>query len=568
MPNVNFKAVLESNLPSNGSATTGCLYFTDTGKLKLGNSSGNLLNIASLQVVDSLPSTPITEIGYILTTDNSVNYYTTQWNKISTSNQILVQNTTPIDTNKLWLDNADLTMPRLKYYNGTDWVSGNITINDSAILGNTTEIFSADKVLTLTNALRSATGDISSLNTTNKSSTVVAINEVLDKVVVSNTANNVSFDNSTTGISATNVQSAIDILFSYAYNGKSAIATVIGYPSTINETFAQLSSDIQSNKNILANTLTDRGIETATSETLSAMIAKVAQVSSSSNISKTILNVTAPYTKVFTFTNPINIINLCESVIMYKQGETGVNQYTCDFNNGDSTNFNVGDNVSFDGTMSLGKKVLTGSCISNGVLGTGVEWLSFNIDKTIFNTLDELIYIDSDTTPTFRVNGTNHPSITLANGDINLTGINKITGITWNTTTTNLGVSLLVMSFDSGVTWYGYNGTTWNIININDLSDVKAKGMNKTIVSALTSVELEAMRNNGVTLRFGYYLENGNYIDVANNDSINVIVEMIGENIIVPSSNYTVALASDGSKLTYNFSVSGSYTINIVDNLG
>ena len=253
---------------------------------------------------------------------------------------------------------------------------------------------------------------------------------------------------------------------------------------------------------------------------------------------------------------------------MYKQGEIGVNQYSCDFNNADSSNFNVGDNVSFDGTMSLGKKVLTGSCISNGVLGTGVEWLSFNIDKTIFNTLDELIYIDSDTTPTFRVNGTNHPSITLANGDINLTGINKITGITWNTTTTNLGVSLLVMSFDSGVTWYGYNGTTWNIININDLSDVKAKGMNKTIVSALTSVELEAMRNNGVTLRFGYYLENGNYIDVANNDSINVIVEMIGENIIAPSSNYTVVLASDGSTLTYNFSVSGSYTLNIVDNLG
>lgn len=568
MPNVTFKAVLEDNLPSNNSATTGCLYFTKSGKLKLGDSSGNLLNIASLQVVDSLPLTPITEIGYILTTDNSVNYYTTQWNKISTSNQILVQNTTPIDTNKLWLDNADLTMPRLKYYNGTDWVSGNITINDSAILGNTTEIFSADKVLTLTNALRSATGDISSLNTTNKSSTVVAINEVLDKVVASNTANNVNFDNSTTGISATNVQSAIDILFSYAYNGKSAIATVIGYPSTINETFAQLSSDIQSNKNILANTLTDRGIETATSETLSAMISKVAQVSSSSNISKTVLNVTAPYTKVFTFTNPINIINLCESVIMYIQGETGVNQYTCDFNNADSSNFNIGENVEFDGTMSLGKKVLTGNCISNGVLGTGVEWLSFNIDKAEFNTLDELIYIDSDTTPAFRVNGTNRPSITLANGDINLTGINKITGITWNTTTTNLGVSLLVMSFDSGVTWYGYNGTTWNIININDLSDVKAKGMNKTIVSALTSVELEAMRNNGVTLRFGYYLENGNYIDVANNDSINVIVEMIGENIIAPSSNYTVALASDGSTLTYNFSVSGSYTLNIVDNLG
>ena len=528
------------------------------------------IKTSNIKIVSSLPSTTSAiDIIYILTTDNSLNYFTSTWNKITSSNQILIDSTQPSDTSKLWLDITDNTNPILKYYNGSSYVSSRVAIiDDSSTLGEINKVFSANKSLVLTNNLSSKIGDIDSLNTINKSSTVVAINEVLDKVVTSNTANNVFFDNSTTGMSATNVQSAVDMLFSYAYNGKSAIATVIGSPSTINETFAQLSSDIQSNKNILANTLTDRGIETATSETLSAMIAKVAQVSSSSNISKTILNVTAPYTKIFTFTNPINIINLCESVIMYVQGETGVNQYTCDFNNGDSTNFNVGDNVSFDGTMSLGKKVLTGSCISNGVLGTGVEWLSFNIDKTIFNTLDELIYIDSDTTPTFRVNGTNHPSITLANGDINLTGINKITGITWNTTTTNLGVSLLVMSFDSGVTWYGYNGTTWNIININDLSDVKAKGMNKTIVSALTSVELEAMRNNGVTLRFGYYLENGNYIDVANNDSINVIVEMIGENIIAPSSNYTVVLASDGSTLTYNFSVSGSYTLNIVDNLG
>ena len=528
------------------------------------------IKTSNIKIVSSLPSTTSAiDIIYILTTDNSLNYFTSTWNKITSSNQILIDSTQPSDTSKLWLDITDNTNPILKYYNGSSYVSSRVAIiDDSSTLGEINKVFSANKSLVLTNNLSSKIGDIDSLNTTNKSSTVVAINEVLDKVVTSNTANNVFFDNSTTGMSATNVQSAVDMLFSYAYNGKSAIATVIGSPSTINETFAQLSSDIQSNKNILANTLTDRGIETATSETLSAMIAKVAQVSSSSNISKTILNVTAPYTKVFTFTNPINIINLCESVIMYVQGETGVNQYTCDFNNGDSTNFNVGDNVSFDGTMSLGKKVLTGSCISNGVLGTGVEWLSFNIDKTIFNTLDELIYIDSDTTPTFRVNGTNHPSITLANGDINLTGINKITGITWNTTTTNLGVSLLVMSFDSGVTWYGYNGTVWNIVNVNDLSDVKAKGMNKTIVSALTSVELEAMRNNGVTLRFGYYLENGNYIDVANNDSINVIVEMIGENIIAPSSNYTVVLASDGSTLTYNFSVSGSYTLNIVDNLG
>ena len=52
------------------------------------------------------------------------------------------------------------------------------------------------------------------------------------------------------------------------------------------------------------------------------------------------------------------------------QGETGINKYSCDFNNGDSSNFNVGDNVVFNGTMSLGKKVLTGGCIA--VISSGV----------------------------------------------------------------------------------------------------------------------------------------------------------------------------------------------------
>ena len=91
--------------------------------------------------------------------------------------------------------------------------------------------------------------------------------------------------------------------------------------------------------------------------------------------------------------------------------------------------------------------------------------------------------------------------------------------------------------------------------------------MNGTTVNSLTSTILETERNNSTTLRFAYYLEKGNYSDTANNDSIIVNINTVGTYSICPSSYYTISLASDGSVLTYNFTTSGSYVLNVVDNI-
>ena len=567
MPNVNFKAVLDNNLPSNGSATTGCLYFSKSGKLKLGDSSGNLLNIASLQVVDVLPSTPITEIGYILTTDNSVNYYTTQWNKINSTNQILIQNTEPTDKNKLWLDNTVLVMPILKYYNGTSWVSGNVTINDNGILGNYTTTFSCNKVLELTNALRSDMGDITNLGTTNKSSTVMAINEVLDKINSSNTASNISYDNSTSGISATNIQASLDFLFNTSASNKASLAGVLGSPSTTNETFTQLINDITYQKVVLANTLTNKGISSISSETLNSLVSKVNQLNAGGgNVEQISLDVTAPYTYTFNFTNPVNVNNLCQSVILYMSGATST-RYNCGFDSSDSSNFILGNNVSLNGTMNLATKTQTGVFTNEGVLGSGNKWSSISIDTTSFYTIDKLTYTDSDTSPMLKIDGTNFPSLTLQNSDISLANIKNINTITWTTNASGNGITKLILSFDSGTTWKAYNGTSWVVVDTANLSDVKSKGMSGTIATSLTSSILETERNNSTTLRFGYYLEKGNYSDLANNDSMIVTIDNIGTYSICPSSYYSVSLASDGSALTYNFTTSGKYVLNIVDNI-
>ena len=531
------------------------------------DSTKGWIKTSNIKIVSSLPvTTSAIDVLYVLTTDNSINYYTTQWNKISTTNQILIQNTQPTDTTKLWLDNTDLSIPKLKYYNGTNWVSGNVTINDSASLGDTSEVFSANQTLTLTNALKSDIGDITSLETTNKTSLTVAVNEVLDKINSSNTASNISYNNTTSGVSATNVQAMLDFLFNTSASNKASLAGVLGSPSTTNETFTQLISDITSQKIVLANTLTNKGISSLSGESINSLVTKVNQITGSSFTKQLNLDVTAPYTHTFNFTNPVNVKNLCQSVILYTNRVTET-RYNCGFNSSDSSSFILGDNVSLNGTMDLATKTQTGIFTKYGSSGIGTKWSSISIDTTSFYTIDDLTYTDSDTSPTLKIDGTNFPSLTLQNSDVSLENIKNINTITWTTNTSGNGIAKLILSFDSGITWKAYNGTSWVVVDTANLSDVKSKGMSSAIVTSLTSSILETERNNSTTLRFGYYLEKGSYSDLANNDSMIVTIEMMGAYSICPSSYYNVSLASDGSTLTYNFTTSGSYVLNVVDNV-
>ena len=532
------------------------------------DSTKGWIKTSNIKIVSSLPvTTSAIDVLYVLTTDNSINYYTTSWNKINTANQILIQNTQPTDTTKLWLDNTNLSIPRLKYYNGTNWVSGNVTINDSASLGDTSEVFSANHTLTLTNALKSDIGDITSLETTNKSSLTVAVNEVLDKINSSNTASNISYDNSTSGISATNIQACLDFLFNTSASNKASLAGVLGSPSTTNETFTQLISDITSQKVVLANTLTNKGISSLSSESINSLVTKVNQINmGGGNIDQVTLDVTAPYIYTYTFTNPINIKNLCQTLIYYTEGSIGVSKYNCGFDSTDSSNFNSSSNITFNGTASLNKKITTGNFTYAKDFGDGsVEWTSIPLDENSFNTIDYLKYVDSDT-PSLTICGTNFPEIISNNSDIDLSNILKINTVTWTTNIGSSGTELMILSFDSGTTWKAYNGTSWEIVNTSNLTDVKAKGMSPLMVSSLTSTELESVRNNSTIMRIGYYIEDGNYNDITNIDYVQVTVDLMGTYSITPDSSYTTTLSSDGSKLTYVFSVSGKYTINIVDN--
>lgn len=90
-------------------------------------------------------------------------------------------------------------------------------------------------------------------------------------------------DSTSTTLAATAnaVKTAMDkanSAFQSANDGKTNLAAVIGSPAAAGNTFTQLKDYIQTDKNILATNLTNKGQSSAETETLAALVAKVANV--------------------------------------------------------------------------------------------------------------------------------------------------------------------------------------------------------------------------------------------------------------------------------------------------
>lgn len=66
--------------------------------------------------------------------------------------------------------------------------------------------------------------------------------------------------------------------FQFANDGKTSVASVIGSPTVATETFTQITSDIQTQKTNLATNLTSKGQSSTDTETLKALVDKVANI--------------------------------------------------------------------------------------------------------------------------------------------------------------------------------------------------------------------------------------------------------------------------------------------------
>jgi len=201
----------------------------------------------------------------ILPTDN------TKWTYID---KFVVSATQPTDTHMIWWDT---TINKLKRYNGTDWVvptnnASDISITDSAnyftsgnVEGALSEVMNKVNNIDLT-ASKVAVVDTANLYSGSTAETCLA--EVMTKAnSASSKADTAQSQANIATSKADTAQARADSAFTYANNGKTSVAGVVGNLSSSN-TFAEITNEIQYDKNILAGNLGNKGISASSGDTL------------------------------------------------------------------------------------------------------------------------------------------------------------------------------------------------------------------------------------------------------------------------------------------------------------
>lgn len=125
-------------------------------------------------------------------------------------------------------------------------ISGNInTIN--SLIGNGTPTTTDQTLIGAINELHANQGDLTNLTTTDKTSLVAAINEAAQGGGGSPTASAVTYDNTGSGLTATNVQDAIDELSAALPSGQHVTVTGDG-TKTFGTLFDELFALVDNNK--------------------------------------------------------------------------------------------------------------------------------------------------------------------------------------------------------------------------------------------------------------------------------------------------------------------------------
>ncbi|WP_318549305.1 phage tail protein [Geobacillus thermoleovorans] len=128
--------------------------------------------------------------------------------------------------------------------------------------------------------------DTVSSTSTTQAATANAVKQVNDAVVAhsadtatgAHKAKNIAVEDLNNRFTATDVEGVLNELFTFANNGKSSIAAVIGSPATSGDTFSQLQTHIQNAKNTMATNLTAKGVSASGTEALQVLASKIENV--------------------------------------------------------------------------------------------------------------------------------------------------------------------------------------------------------------------------------------------------------------------------------------------------
>lgn len=113
--------------------------------------------------------------------------------------------------------------------------------------------------------------------------------------------------------------------------------------------------------------------------------------------------------------------------------------------------------------------------------------------------------------------------------DINISNISSIKSFELNSTYTGLSKVAVVVSFDSGTTWY-----TWDISNSDwkpvalDVSIIKTEGITPDVLKSIDAISWDTLRGTSETIRFAYFIGMDSINDEFEVESLLSIFDMNG----------------------------------------
>lgn len=79
---------------------------------------------------------------------------------------------------------------------------------------------------------------------------------------------------------------------------------------------------------------------------------------------------------------------------------------------------------------------------------------------------------------------------------------------------TGSGIIAFIVSTDNGVTWKAWNGSSWVLVDITNMQDVKIKGMSVATLQGITEAQWTSIGISSKKIRFAWYMEVASSADI------------------------------------------------------
>jgi len=96
-----------------------------------------------------------------------------------------------------------------------------------------------------------------------------------------------------------------------------------------------------------------------------------------------------------------------------------------------------------------------------------------------------------------------------------------------NLDNTGSGIIVFIVSTDSGVSWKAWDGSSWALVDITNMEDVKTKGMTITTLQGITEAQWTSLGLSDKKIRLAWYMEVSSSADVLRWMKNNLIMHFV-----------------------------------------